>query len=161
MEQKFPVLYHHYALHEGSGGAGKQRGGFGLDYKLEILCNNAQASFVMDHGRFGPQGAMGGQDGQVNIVNVQQSKKLYTPVHLSKEQDIQLKKGDTVHVKTPGGGGYGLPFERDELLVLKDVKEKKYSIEEAIQLFGVYIKEKDYEINQKETKLLRKNKKIL
>jgi translation initiation factor 2B subunit (eIF-2B alpha/beta/delta family) len=46
-------------------------------------------------------------------------------------------------------------------LVLKDVTEKKYSIEEAIQLFGVYVNEKDYEINQKETKLLRKNKKIL
>ena len=68
---------------------------------------------------------LGGQDGQVNIVNVEQSKKVYTPVHLSKEQDIQLKKGDTVHVKTPGGGGYGLPFERDELLVLKRCYRKK------------------------------------
>ncbi|MDP3898488.1 MAG: hydantoinase B/oxoprolinase family protein, partial [Mesorhizobium sp.] len=28
MEQAFPVLYRHYALHEGSGGAGKHRGGF-------------------------------------------------------------------------------------------------------------------------------------
>ena len=44
---------------------------------------------------------------------------------------------------------------------VRDVTEKKYSIEEAIQLFGVYVNEKDYEINQKETKLLRKNKKIL
>ena len=161
MEQKFPVLYHHYALHEGSGGAGKQRGGFGLDYKLEILCNNAQASFVMDHGRYGPQGVMGGTDGQVNVVNVEQSKKVYTPIHLSKEQDIQLAKGDTVHVKTPGGGGYGSPFERNESLVLQDVKEEKYSIKQAIELFGVSINENDMEINKKETKLLRRNKKII
>ena len=34
MEQTFPVIYNHYALHEGSAGAGKNRGGFGLDYKL-------------------------------------------------------------------------------------------------------------------------------
>ena len=35
MEQTFPVIYNHYALHEGSAGAGN-RGGFGLDYKLEL-----------------------------------------------------------------------------------------------------------------------------
>ena len=115
----------------------------------------------MDHGRYGPQGVMGGKDGQVNIVNVEQSSKVYTPIHLSKEQDIQLTKGDKVHVKTPGGGGYGCPYERNELLVLQDVKEKKYSIKEAIELFGVSINEKDLEINRKETKFLRQNKKII
>jgi N-methylhydantoinase B len=104
---------------------------------------------------------MGGTDGQVNVVNVEQSKKVYTPIHLSKEQDIQLAKGDTVHVKTPGGGGYGSPFERNELLVLQDVKEEKYSIKQAIELFGVSINENDMEINKKETKLLRRNKKII
>ena len=30
MEQKFPVLFRHFSLHEGSGGAGAQRGGFGV-----------------------------------------------------------------------------------------------------------------------------------
>ena len=58
MEQAYPVLYRHYALREGSGGAGKQRGGFGLAYEVEILRGEARASFVMDHGRFGPQGAL-------------------------------------------------------------------------------------------------------
>ena len=31
MEQNFPVLYHRYALREGSGGVGRYRGGLGLD----------------------------------------------------------------------------------------------------------------------------------
>ncbi|MEM9199952.1 MAG: hydantoinase B/oxoprolinase family protein, partial [Pseudomonadota bacterium] len=31
MESRFPVLYRRYALRDGSGGAGAQRGGFGLD----------------------------------------------------------------------------------------------------------------------------------
>ena len=57
MEQAYPVLYRHYALREGSGGAGKHRGGFGLAYEVELLRGEARASFVMDHGRFGPQGA--------------------------------------------------------------------------------------------------------
>ena len=158
MEQKFPVLYHHYAIHEGSGGAGKQRGGFGLDYKLEILCESAQASFVMDHGRYGPQGVQGGLDGNVNVVEVELDKNIYIPVHLSKEQDIQLQKGDTVHVKTPGGGGYGSPFDRDELLVLKDVKEQKYTVDDVSKSFGVFIDKKTLKIDSLKTKTLRQKK---
>ncbi|MDC1280796.1 hydantoinase B/oxoprolinase family protein [bacterium] len=161
MEQKFPVLYHHYAIHEGSGGAGKQRGGFGLDYKLEILCESAQASFVMDHGRYGPQGVQGGLDGNVNVVEVELNKNIYIPVHLSKEQDIQLQKGDTVHVKTPGGGGYGSPFDRDELLVLKDVKEQKYTVDDVSKSFGVFIDKKTLKIDSLKTKTWRQNKKII
>ncbi|MBL4756801.1 MAG: hydantoinase B/oxoprolinase family protein, partial [Rhizobiales bacterium] len=54
MEQKFPILFTRFALREGSGGAGEHRGGFGVDYEIKLLRGNARASFVMDHGRFGP-----------------------------------------------------------------------------------------------------------
>jgi N-methylhydantoinase B len=155
MEQAFPVLYHHYALREGSGGAGLHRGGFGLDYKLELRRGNARASFVMDHGRFGPQGARGGGDGAVNEVTVWRSGKSYTPEHLSKEQDIALMPGDQVHVKTPGGGGYGNPFDRDSEAVLQDVRLERYTIDEAEKLFGVVLSVEPLKIDTKKTKHLR------
>ncbi|NIY97398.1 methylhydantoinase, partial [Salipiger sp. HF18] len=136
MEQQFPVLYHRYALREGSGGAGAQRGGFGLDYEVEILRGNARASFVMDHGRFGPQGVLGGGDGAVNEVRVTRGGESFTPEHLSKAQDISLAAGDRVRVKTPGGGGYGDPAMRDRALVAEDVRLGRYTAEEAEALFG-------------------------
>ncbi len=139
MEQAFPVLYHRYALREGSGGAGEHRGGFGLDYELELRRGQAQASFVMDHGRFGPQGALGGSDGAPNEVTVWQSGKPYTPEHLSKEQDIPLTPGDRVRVKTPGGGGYGDPFTRDPVAVAEDVRLGRYTVQQAEALFGVVL----------------------
>ena len=120
MEQNFPVLYHRYALREGSGGAGRHRGGLGLDYEVELLRGTARASFVMDHGRFGPQGALGGENGAPNEVKIWRDGTTYTPEHLSKEQDIPLNPGDRVRVKTPGGGGYGPPSERDPKLVAED-----------------------------------------
>ncbi len=156
MEQAFPVLYHHYALREGSGGAGRQRGGFGLDYELELRGGNARASFVMDHGRFGPQGALGGRDGAVNEVTVWQSNRPYTPEHLSKEQDIPLGPGDRVRVKTPGGGGYGNPFERDLEAVLEDVLLERYTVDEVRRLFGVAVRENPLMIDEAETRRLRK-----
>ena len=141
MEQAFPVLYHRYALREGSGGSGRMRGGFGLDYELVLRRGQAKASFVMDHGRFGPQGALGGGDGAPNEVTVWRGGVPYTPVHLSKEQDIPLGPGDRVRVKTPGGGGYGDPMQREPGLVAEDVRLGRYSVDEAERLFGVVIEE--------------------
>jgi N-methylhydantoinase B len=139
MEQAFPVLYRRYALREGSGGAGQHRGGFGLDYEIELRRGNALASFVMDHGRFGPQGALGGSDGAPNVVDVWQDRNLHTPEHLSKEQDIPLSAGDRVRVRTPGGGGYGDPFQRDPELVANDVRLGRYSVGDGKELFGVVL----------------------
>jgi N-methylhydantoinase B len=139
MEQAFPVLYRHYALREGSGGAGRHRGGFGLAYEVELLRGSARASFVMDHGRFGPQGVLGGRDGMPNSVTVFRDGEPHVPPHLSKEQDIPLKTGDRVAVGTPGGGGYGDPRERDPALIRHDVAMGYYTAGQATELFGVAI----------------------
>ena len=136
MEQNFPILYHRYALHEGSGGAGKHRGGFGVDYEIELLRGNARASFVMDHGRSGPQGALGGEDGGVNRVEVTQGGITSVPEHLSKAQDIALSPGDRVRVRTPGGGGYGPPADRDAALIAEDVSLGRYSAAESRRRYG-------------------------
>jgi N-methylhydantoinase B len=137
MEQQFPVLYRRYALREGSGGAGFRRGGFGLDYEVELRRGEARASFVMDHGRTGPQGALGGGDGAVNEVSVWRGGVAHVPEHLSKEQDIPLRAGDRVRVRTPGGGGYGDPFAREPERVAEDVRLGRYTADEAARLFGV------------------------
>ena len=139
MEQGYPILYTHYRLREGSGGAGRQRGGFGLDYEIELLRGEARASFVMDHGRFGPPGALGGGDGAVNTVTVFRGGQAHVPAHLSKEQDIPMKEGDRVQVGTPGGGGYGDPLQREPASVLRDVELGYYTADEAEALFGVVI----------------------
>ncbi|MDF0600662.1 hydantoinase B/oxoprolinase family protein [Psychromarinibacter sp. C21-152] len=139
MEQAFPVLYHHYRLHEGSGGAGRHRGGFGLDYLVELRRGEARASFVMDHGRTGPQGALSGGDGAPNTVTVWRGGTAHEPPHLSKEQDIPLSPGDRVHVRTPGGGGYGDPLTRDPDAVARDVALGYYTAAQAKTLFGVVL----------------------
>ena len=135
MEQHFPVLYHRYALREGSAGAGQFRGGFGLDYELELRRGAATASFVMDHGRVGPQGAMGGGDGAPNIVEVFTATGRHVPPHLSKEQNIALTAGDRVRVRTPGGGGYGDPGMRPDADVARDVALDYFDADQAARLF--------------------------
>ncbi|MCH8168598.1 MAG: hydantoinase B/oxoprolinase family protein [Proteobacteria bacterium] len=155
MEQQFPVLYHRYALREGSAGAGRHRGGFGLDYEVELRRGEATASFVMDHGRFGPQGALGGADGAPNTVTVWRGGQPHTPEHLSKEQDIALKPGDRVRVCTPGGGGYGDPFTRPPDEVLEDVRLGRYTLAQARELYGVALAGAPLAVDEAETAALR------
>jgi N-methylhydantoinase B len=122
LEQRFPILFEEFAIAEGSAGAGRHRGGFGVRYALTLRRGEARASFVMDHGRVGPPGVLGGEPGQPNKIEIQQNGKKLVPVHLSKDQDIQLRGGDVIRVQTPGGGGYGPSSERLTELIDRDVR---------------------------------------
>ncbi len=154
LEQYYPVLFKRFALREGSGGAGAQRGGFGVHYEVELLRGEARASFVMDHGRFGPPGVLGGADGAPNVVRVHRAGATLVPEHLSKDQDIPLTPGDRVEVLTPGGGGYGNPLSRNAALVARDVSRGYYTRNAARALFAVALSE-DGSVDQAATDRLR------
>ena len=137
LEQRYPVLFDEFSLREGSGGAGRHRGGFGVTYRVTMRQGRAKASFVMDHGRFGPQGALGGADGAPNRVEIhRRGEPVYVPEHLSKDQNIEIAEGDSIFVSTPGGGGYGAPKERDPAAVARDLAKGYYTAAEADALWG-------------------------
>ncbi len=136
LEQRYPILFKEFTLREGSGGAGQQRGGFGVNYTIQLRQGWGRASFVMDHGRFGPQGVLGGADGEVNVVRVERNGEIYIPPHLSKDQDIEVAEGDLIHVSTPGGGGYGEARLRDPALIERDLRRGYYTEEQATAHWG-------------------------
>jgi len=154
MEQYYPVLFEEYSLHEGSGGAGEHRGGFGVNYAIRLRRGAARASMVMDHGRTGPLGALGGGNGGVNKVAIERGGEVYRPPHLSKDQDIELAEGDVVRVSTPGGGGFGEPRRRDPGKVARDVARGYYTREQAETLFGVALAARG-EVDPARTEALR------
>ncbi len=134
MEQYYPVLFEEYSLHEGSGGAGEHRGGFGINYRVRLRRGNARASFVMDHGRSGPLGALGGHNGGCNRVEIRRTrdgkKEVYHPLHRSKDQGIDIQPGDEIRVSTPGGGGFGAPAARNPRDIRDDIDKGYYSPEQ-------------------------------
>ncbi len=140
-EQRYPVLFEEYALREGSCGTGRQRGGFGVRYRLRLREGSARASMVMDHGRVGPNGAAGGATGAVTTIQIEQRGEVYRPAHLSKDQGIELEAGDAITVETPGGGGFGDPFARDPALIEQDIRRGYYTPADAAERFGVVLAE--------------------
>jgi N-methylhydantoinase B len=139
LEQRFPVLFEEFALAEGTGGAGRRRGGFGVRYKIALRRGEARASFVMDHGRVGPPGIFGGAPGLPNHIEIEIAGCKSIPVHLSKDQDITLKQGDSITVRTPGGGGFGEPAERERELLSRDLRRGYYTAQQIAESFGIGI----------------------
>jgi N-methylhydantoinase B len=102
-EMEYPMRVERYELLYESGGAGKNRGGDGVVRSVRVL-EPASLSLLTDRRRHPPRGVEGGEPGAVgeNLLNDEE-----LPPKVSRE----LKEGDVVTVKTPGGGGYGRSTE--------------------------------------------------
>jgi N-methylhydantoinase B/oxoprolinase/acetone carboxylase alpha subunit len=57
----------------------------------------------------------------------------------SRVANIKLKLGDQVMLRSPGGGGFGPPAERQPESVLQDVQEGFVSNEQALATYAVAI----------------------
>ena len=131
LEQNYPVLFENAGLREGSSGAGKNRGGLGIHFKVKLLRGNAVASFMMDKGIVPPHGLLGGKDGSLTEIEVSQAGKVSKPEHISKGNGFELVAGDWINIRTPGGGGFGAPESRDKKLIEKDLIREYLTKKEA------------------------------
>lgn len=133
LEQRYPILFESYALREGSGGKGRYRGGFGVSYRLKLLRGQGKASFLMEHGRSGPPGILGGEDGAPNRISIHHKGQTVEPEHLSKGEDFALTAGDWIEVHTPGGGGYGDRGDRSADAIANDRLQGYYPEAESVE----------------------------
>jgi N-methylhydantoinase B len=102
VEREYPLLVERYQLRRRSGGAGAHRGGDGVIRALRVL-EDCRLSVLSERRRHAPRGAGGGEDGTPG-ENRLNGRRI--PGKLSRE----LKAGDVLEIRTPGGGGYGTPL---------------------------------------------------
>lgn len=107
MEAAVPIQVRHRRIRRGSGGAGANRGGDGLDLAFRYIGDSpATASFIMTRLRIPPPGLLGGSPGKPGRVTVD-GKVCDLTEHLV------LPPGAEVVIETAGGGGYGPPAAAD------------------------------------------------
>ena len=68
---------------------------------------------------------------------------------------LTLRQGESLHVDTPGGGGYGDPLERDPEAVRQDVYDRRVTVLMARQQYGVVLQEPGLSVDQEATQRLR------
>ena len=155
LEAAYPVMFTQWALRPDSGGPGRHRGGLGAVYEIELLEENADVFLFGERGRYPPPGVLGGGPAALNRFSYEQQDGMHQPPLTSKMVGIKISKGQHLRLETPGGGGYGNPFERDPEAVLRDISLGYISAASAEQDYGVAL-EKDGTVNQPKTAELRK-----
>ncbi len=157
LEIEFPiVLIKKYALRTDSGGAGRYRGGLGIDREFEIVGDGVSYTGLGDRHRFVPWGLAGGKDGLGGAYYHLTADGEETRLP-SKCTGRPVQKGDIIKVFTPGSGGYGNPLERPADSILQDIIEEKVSLEAASEFYKVVIVKAGgkYVVDEEATKKLR------
>lgn len=132
-ELYYPLFYECHRLRPDSGGAGKYRGGLGVEVKIRPLYD-FYVSRNTDRILCPPWGLRGGREGAVNETLLQRDgKEEKLP---GKFSHLLVHPGETVTFLTAGGGGYGDPAERDHALVKRDIKLGLITPEKAREDYG-------------------------
>jgi N-methylhydantoinase B len=136
-----------------TGGAGKYRGGLGIEREFRLLAEDATFQLRSDRSDFTPWGVQGGKPGTPteNYLNPGTDREEKLPGKTLR----QLKKGDLYRVVQAGAGGYGDPLERDMYAVADDVEQEKLSAEYVRREYGVVIDPKTSALDVSGTEKLR------
>ena len=135
-EVKFPAFIRRYEFRPDTGGPGRFRGGCGLLRRFEVepeafLYLWLERSVTPAWGLFGGGDAVG-PDVIINAGAPDEQRML-------KVNALPLAPGSVVDLLTGGGGGFGMPLERDPERVRADVLDGYVSREAAARDYGVVL----------------------
>lgn len=138
LEALYPVRVEAYGFRQDSAGAGRHRGGLGLDKTIRVL---APCHLNLAFERYGcpPWGFDGGAAGSPGWCEVETGNGERRAMR--KTSRFALDAGDRLIVHTGSGGGYGPPAERAIESVQQDVVRGFVSRQQAEAVYGVVLGE--------------------
>jgi N-methylhydantoinase B len=137
VEMNFPLRIPRLRLWNDSGGAGRWRGGLGLEKVFEATTTDVTISHRGERFASSPWGLEGGAPGVSAHAFI--VRKDGTREDLPSKKMIVLHPGDQLWEYIAGGAGYGDPLDRDPELVLADVLDAKITSEAARGAYGVVL----------------------
>ena len=139
LETAYPFRVLRYALRPDSGGAGEFRGGLGIRRDVEVR-GEAACSLLGDRRRHRPYGIDGGEPGAPGedwLLRAGGDDAASEATRLDPKTTLELVAGDAISIRTPGGGGYGDPADRDPEAIARDLRLEKLTPAAAREWYGV------------------------
>lgn len=136
-ESRFPFVVESLSLAKDSGGAGQFRGGLGYEKHIRML-KDAHFMSIADRSILACWGVKGGKAGKPFEVVIDPGGPNEREVDALADAE-PVKAGETIRIRTTGGGGWGNPLERDPATVVRDVVWQKVSAEAALADYGVVL----------------------
>ena len=138
LEHSYPIIIHRSSLMEDSGGAGRNRGGSGTCWEVEPL-DTPMTLITFGEGRRIPaMGAAGAKSAMVapKVGSLELTRNGKTEV-ITNNVIETIHPGERAANRNPGGGGFGLAFQRDIARVVDDVRNGLVSEKGARLDYGV------------------------
>ena len=153
MEIRFPWRLLKWEAATDLMGAGRWRGGGGIDWRAVNEGADGRMATGSSDGDMTPgTGIQGGHPSPYSRTFMVRDGK---PIRVKPHRMVDIRKGDTVVKISGGGGGVGLPEERDPAMVALDVKNEMVSVEGARKIYGVAVDPVSFAVDGAETKRLR------
>jgi N-methylhydantoinase B len=175
MELQYPLLYLFRRHAMDSPGAGKFRGGVGVESahtlhdapegKIRGVAYGVAGSENSGHGMFG------GYPGAPSVMLLMEKTKINELLASNKPPtqvaalggrerilpycNFELNESDVLYMRVASGGGYGDPLERDPALVRNDVANEIVSLNAARDIYGVVLQEPGLRLDLAATRQLR------
>jgi N-methylhydantoinase B len=153
VEMNFPLRIPRLGLWTDSGGAGRRRGGLGLEKVFEATTTDVTISHRGERFASVPWGLAGGAPGVSAHAFI--VRKDGTREDLPSKKMIVLHPGDQLWEYVAGGAGYGDPLDRAADLVLADVLDGKISRAAAREAYGVVLTAEGDDVDEVRTKECR------
>lgn len=146
VEQKYPIVVARSAVRPDSEGAGRRRGAPGNLCEYGPRAGSMKVFWALEGVQNPPRGVRGGDSPQVGSAYLirqtgPRSDRASGVIeeHPEAVGGVELEAGERIGSRSPGGGGYGDPFEREPERVLVDVREGYLSVPRAANVYGVAI----------------------
>ena len=133
-EARNGIAVERLALNDERTGAGRHRGGKGIDLRYRILAERAWLTAKYTRSVTPPWGIHGGGEGSCNRLQILRSNG--TTQDLNGASNLPLHRGDIVRIVTANGGGFGDPSSRPASEVGKDLRDGYITAEEAREVYG-------------------------
>ena len=137
IEMGYPLEVTRYQLRRDSGGAGRFRGGGGVERVLRATRGDISCSYRSERHFTAPWGLFGGAPGELWRTEIQRRGGDLETV--PSKRGFTLHAGDELRMFTGGGGGHGPAFDRDPALVLEDLLDGKITTSAAGEAYGVVL----------------------
>jgi N-methylhydantoinase B len=137
-EQKYPIIITRSEVRLDSEGPGRRRGAPGNYCEFGPISGAMDVYYSFEGVQNRPLGVRGGESPagpEAYVIDVQ-GRVQRRPEAVGA---VTLAEGELIGSLSAGGGGYGLPTEREPVLVLTDVREGYLSPERARARYGVVI----------------------
>jgi N-methylhydantoinase B len=153
LETYYPMLVEGYTTIIDSGGAGKHRGGNGVE-KVFLFLEEGDISIHDDRHLTQPWGILGGRPAACSEKWLVRKDGSRQPLP-SKVDNVRVYAGDRVIFRTAGGGGWGDPLERDPMRTRNDVARKLMTETKAREDYGVVLTGAGLDVDRRATDELR------